>query len=407
MSQRFASAVAGVLFLLCLAARASGQPPAGAVAGDTRTQYPSFLANSYVGAGLGGIFYAFSNRQLEPGLHAASVEVPHAAVRVDLFGHEIAPRLSVQASYMRPVRYLRYVDVNGNQRANEVSLAFGGVTLRGSVPIAARLAAWGEGGLGIVSRFGLTVNGTTVLREAHFATPLVGGGIEYKLHEHVDVVGGLSVLPGRARFDQPATKVLTLGVRYWMRKLPPERVAANREGGAIFPLQMVRVGYSTNLLTYGANTFFSRIVPVFWSGDVETRRGLTLDYQRNLFHTRSRFAFDVGASASYWKSNAQKQVFRTFSVYPVLRFIVHHSRTADYYASYSLAGPSYISRVVIDGRDTGVRFTFQDFLGIGAYVGRGRRYDVEIGIKHYSNGNIFTQNAAVKIPLTVSIGRTF
>jgi hypothetical protein len=167
------------------------------------------------------------------------------------------------------------------------------------------------------------------------------------------------------------------------------------------------VGYSANTFAYGLNHFFSRTVPVFWWGEVETRQGVTLDYERNMFHTRKRFAFDLGASASYWKSSGKNDIFRTLSVYPLLRFTVRRTQSADVYVNYSLAGPSYVSRTVIDDRDTGVRFTFQDFMGLGVFLGKNRRTSVEIGIKHYSNGNMFPRNAGITIPLTLSLGQTF
>ena len=66
-----------------------------------------------------------------------------------------------------------------------------------------------------------------------------------------------------------------------------------------------------------------------------------------------------------------------------------------------------ISQSVIDNQNTGARFTFQDFMGIGMLLGRDHRLNAEIGIKHYSNGNLFTSNASVKVPLTFSIGYTF
>jgi len=148
-------------------------------------------------------------------------------------------------------------------------------------------------------------------------------------------------------------------------------------------------------------------VPIFWGGNVETRRGFTLDYQRNVFHTKKLFAFDLGASASYWNSNGNREIFRTLSAYPLFRIFLARARPADVYFGYSLAGPTYVSRAVIDGRKTGERFTFQDFMGVGAFFGKTRRMNAEIGIKHYSNGNIFTRNASIKIPLTLTLGLAF
>ncbi len=52
----------------------------------------------------------------------------------------------------------------------------------------------------------------------------------------------------------------------------------------------------------------------------------------------------------------------------------------------------------------GKHFTFQDFIGVGAFFGKARRMNAEFGVKHYSNGNIFTPNPGIMIPLTLTVG---
>jgi hypothetical protein len=74
---------------------------------------------------------------------------------------------------------------------------------------------------------------------------------------------------------------------------------------------------------------------------------------------------------------------------------------------YSIAGPSYISRINIDNHDTGEHFTFQDFMGVGVFFGPKRNLTVELNLNHYSNGNIFPHNDAVKVPLSFSVGYCF
>ena len=46
-------------------------------------------------------------------------------------------------------------------------------------------------------------------------------------------------------------------------------------------------------------------------------------------------------------------------------------------------------------------------MGVGLFAGKNRTFNVGIKTNHYSNGNIFTQNAGVKIPLTLSLGYAF
>ena len=99
--------------------------------------------------------------------------------------------------------------------------------------------------------------------------------------------------------------------------------------------------------------------------------------------------------------------FTTLSAFPLFRFTPLRLRALDAYLDYSLAGPTLISRSAIDGQDTGRKFTFQDFMGIGVYVGSGRHVNVEVRIGHYSNGNLFPQNAGVSIPLTFNLGYAF
>jgi hypothetical protein len=46
-------------------------------------------------------------------------------------------------------------------------------------------------------------------------------------------------------------------------------------------------------------------------------------------------------------------------------------------------------------------------MGIGMFSGKKRKFNSEIRIGHYSNGNIFPDNKGIKIPLTFNAGYTF
>ena len=82
---------------------------------DKRYQYPKILSNSFMGVSIGYINYPFSNAQLEPKFNATSVKVPHTAVRIILFGHEFNRYLSAQITYMRPVDWVEYKNINGDE----------------------------------------------------------------------------------------------------------------------------------------------------------------------------------------------------------------------------------------------------------------------------------------------------
>jgi hypothetical protein len=119
------------------------------------------------------------------------------------------------------------------------------------------------------------------------------------------------------------------------------------------------------------------------------------------------FSFDAGISAGYWKSKEKKEDVYTLSIFPTLRFTAIRSKHADIYLFYSVAGPSYISKTIVDEKDSGKHFTFQDFMGLGGFLGKEKKMNAEVSINHYSNGNIFVYNRGFKIPLTFTVGYTF
>jgi len=43
-------------------------------------------------------------------------------------------------------------------------------------------------------------------------------------------------------------------------------------------------------------------------------------------------------------------------------------------------------------------------MGTGIYFGEKRNLNAELMIGHYSNGNLFPHNDAVKVPLTLKVG---
>ena len=405
------------LLLIGLAGAASAQengardvPPGAQVQSapdDGRAQYPPFLSNSFVAFDVGFIGYPFSERQLEPGHRVESISIPHVAARAVLLGHHFGRYFSVQGSYMRPVKYVRYSGVDG-AGSGTVWMHFGTVTARGRLPLGSRASLYGELGPALTSRKGFPDAGDPVVRDAQFWSPLIGGGVEYHVSPTWDLLVGSSYIRERSDLQGPATTFTSAAVRYNMRPLPAERVAETLAAGYLFPEHLVQVGYATDAFGFGVNDFVSKTVPIFWGGTVEVKRShLSVSYQRNLFHSKKRFAFDVGVSAGQWRSGERAEVFRTVSVFPLLRFTMVRARRADVYVAYSVAGPSYISKRVIDGLGTGGPFTFQDFMALGVFVGRGRHVNLELNLNHYSNGNILRENAGVKVPLAIKAGYAF
>ena len=231
---------------------------------------------------------------------------------------------------------------------------------------------------------------------------LVGAGAEYRINREWGLAVGVVYSPAQSTPAQPKTVAYLGGFTYTVNPVIPPRDDA--EPYHIFPEHLFQLGYTTNALGYGFNTAVS---PVFWQGDVSVQRGFTVHYQRNVFHTDSVFSLDWGASLAYKLSRENHDKFLALSIFPLFRFTVLRREPADLYISYPLAGPTFISREVIDGQETGEHFTFQDLMGVGVYTGKNRHINIELRVGHYSNGNLIPQNPGIKVPLTFNVGYAF
>jgi hypothetical protein len=376
---------------------------------DTRTEYPRFLADSYVTLSVGSINYPFSNFQLEPGNRVDRISVPHAAVRLVLIGHRFHKYLSGQVSYMRPGRFVTYHNVNGTGIDRSVWIAVGEITLKSQLPLTKQLELYGEFGVSNTTRKGFSVNNVKVVDNTHVASLVIASGFEYHVDNNWDLLAGISYAGAHARHRQPETVFTSLGVRYNMR--PPNADGAGprvaEASPYIFPEYTAQLGFSTKQFGYTLNRTFSRQVPIFWGGEVEAANGIHARLQRNVFHTRKVFSLDLGVSAGVWKSYRDGDQFAAFSAYPLFRFTFARTPLADFYASYSVAGPTLMTKARIDRRDLGTYFTFQDLLGAGVYFGKRRNLVAELGIGHFSYGNLFAEYPGTKIPLTFNLGVAF
>lgn len=374
---------------------------------DSRTQYPRFLKNSYFNFNFGYINFPFSSEQLEPGYQVESITNHHFGMRLIFFGHRFNKNLSAQISYMKPLQYVIYNNINGDLSKHSVWMHSGTLSLKGELPVSKKISTYGEAGLAIFSRRGFQINNSFAVRDFSYSTVLLGAGLEYHINRKWGLLANFNYAPGNSENKQPHVLFYSAGAKYNLVPIPGEIVKRNAEAGFNFPKNILQIGYATNAFGYGVNNFLSKKVAIFWGGGIEVDKGLIVHYQRNIFHTRKVFSFDVGASAGYWKSNEKEEGFYTLSVFPTLRFTVVRSVPADFYLFYSVAGPSYISQTIIDEKDSGKHFTFQDFMGLGSFIGKEKKINAEININHYSNGNIFVYNRGVKIPLTFTIGYCF
>ena len=263
----------------------------GAGPDDTRTQYPAFMRDSYVSLRGGYIGYLFTATQLEPGFQAESIERPRPAVRLDFFGHHFTKNLAAQVTYMRPgpVRRIQQHQRQERQSSGVERLRRADLRL-GTAADRPKLSAYVEGGYGVTSRSGIVIDGKTALQPAHYGSALVGGGLAITGRRRSTSCSARPIRRAARRSSSRRRACTPPALRYNMRALPAATVAENRDAGFLFPANIVRAGYSTNLLGYGVNDLFSKWVVIFWGGHVDTKQGGSIEYERNVFHTKKRFA---------------------------------------------------------------------------------------------------------------------
>lgn len=372
--------------------------------GEKRIQYPWGLKNSYFGVNIGYINYSFSAAQLEPGYTVGAVKIPHIAPRLILYGHQFNKYLSAQISYMRPVDWVVYTNINGDNENHSVWMNTGSLTLATQVPLHKKFSLFAEAGLGIVTRKGFDINYVPVIKSTTYSTGFFGGALQYHLNRKWDLQLSTAFTPENKKQKQPQTVFYAAGFNYRLKELSTEKVQSNIRSGYYFAKHMLQLSYSTNGLGYGVNDLFSKTLPLFWGGAAHLKQGVSVHYQRNIFHARKVFSLDWAAGMGYWKSRKKEDEFFTMSLYPVLRFTAFRSRKTDLYVEYTVAGPTFISKTLIDNETTGRHFTFYDAMGIGMFTGKKKNLNAGIRIAHFSNGNVFAENNGVKVPLSFSLG---
>lgn len=377
---------------------------------DNRFRLPKVLQKSYFEVNVGSINYNFGKSQFEslPDYEFQVVEVPHTALRLVLFGYKFNNYFSAQISYMRPIYWVNYqYNINESSQKSSVWMNIAGLTGKAQFPITKNVSLFGEFGLGIITRHGaVSYDGAVIVKDANYSSYLLGGGVKYALNNRFDIHLSSIYSPQKSDVKQPATTFFAAGFTYNLHPLTEDKIQTSKKSDFIHPKHLFQVGYSSLIFGYGINNYLSDI-PVFWGGDSQVKQGLTFNYRRNIYHTAKYFSLDLGVGAAFFQSNENKEFFYTLAAYPVFRFNFLHTKPLDMYAYYSIAGPAFISKTIIDGFDGGEKFTFQDYMGVGFFMGERRNYNLEFNIGHFSNGNLFPQNSAVKIPFSINLGYAF
>jgi hypothetical protein len=161
--------------------------------------------------------------------------------------------------------------------------------------------------------------------------------------------------------------------------------------------------YDRNVL----NIEYPKKLPLFWEGQVKLQHGMELSYRKQWYHSKKRVSLDWGINLAAMRSRTDRQSLFAVSLFPSIRIWLFRYHSAQSYFSYTVAGPSYISKDFVDNTKTGRHFTFYDALNLGFIFGEKHNIDIGLEMAHYSNGNLFSQNPGFCVPLSLHLGYLF
>jgi hypothetical protein len=372
-----------------------------ALATDNYTTNPKWNKHWWLDVTAGYSDFAFTNADLAPGFHARSVTTNSTGFRGEL-GYNFNDYLAIELSLMRGVNWVQYHSLIAPNDWHSVWNSLFGLTLRPTLPLGRSVGLYGEAGLGYISRHGFSYQNTTVVTNDIVLTPLFGTGFIFNVWQDLFIdLNAIYSLPNTNQ-QQPQTWYTGLGLFYLLGSNP----ASATEISQWFAENLIQLNYM-NKSIFDGNIADSIYLPIFFTSDITVEQGLSLIYERNVFHTSKVFSLELGASLGNWTSSQLQQNFTTVSIFPEIKLWLVRCPRFDLYFTYSLAGPTIISRKRIDNYDTGTNFTFEDFIGFGTYLGKAKHFNMNIQLMHFSNGNLFPENPGVDVPLMFGLGYSF
>lgn len=380
------------------------------------TQFSPFLSKTYYNFNFGAVFYPYSNANLKPG-YASEILKKNVFSGRFLLGYKLKENLGLQFGVMRPASWFKFTDVNNIGYERSVWLNLWSLSLKRDFPISERMSFYTEIGIGNLARVGFSIGEEVIYGDAQYATLVSGLGLSYRLNEKWDFLVNALYLPKSKRHNQPYTFQTSVGLQYNVKQVPRKQALEYENSNEyFFPKRFIQIGYGSSQFGFGANLFFTMNakvgkfesvgIPIFWFGDSKAAHTLSLTYQQTAFHSKKLFSLDWGVSFTGFQTIDTKTNVFAVSIFPVVRFYVYRPKNFDFYLNYSIIGPTYISRKNLDGFKTGPHLTYQDFMGMGSFFGKNRKYNFELRIMHYSNGNNFPENAGVAIPVMLTFGKT-
>ena len=380
-------------------------------------QLTPFLERTYYNFNFGLIDTPFSNQNLPTAYRFESVKNNRFSGRF-LLGYKIKDNFSIQFGVMRPAKWFQFVDINGNNIEKSVWINVWSLSLKKDIQLNNKFGVFVEAGIGNMNRKGFSIDNTVVYKNAHYASFVAGIGLKYYLNNHWHFMLNSTYLPKSIKNNQPAISQATIGLLYNLKKSKAEKeTIKTTKNSYYFSKRLLQIGYANSAIGFYPNQFFAMEatigsfdsfgVPIFWVSDSRAKQTISLTYQQTVFRSKKLFSLDWGVSITGFQTEATKTKVLAFSIFPVMRFYLLRKDNYDFYTNYSIIGPTFLTKSNIDNLQTGPKITYQDFMGFGVFMGKERKLNIELRIKHFSNGNIFSKNSGVDIPVVLTIGKTF
>ncbi len=250
------------------------------------------------------------------------------------------------------------------------------------------------------SRHGIRKDDEFVVDNHSGGSLLVGAGLHHLIGKHF--LTGLMAQYSFSTDKMPYSFYVGGMAAYYFNSAASQPGDTDAEESVFFPKQELALSlYNRDVV----NVEYPRRIPFFWAGGVKLQHGFSLSYRRAFYHSQRHFSLEWGANAQSMTSQKNNTDLYALSLFSSLRYWFLRTTNTDAYFSYTLAGPTYISRNQVDDKATGKHFTFFDAITLGVIY----QHHLDLGLEmaHYSNGNLFPENPGFCIPLSLRIGYVF
>jgi len=121
---------------------------------------------------------------------------------------------------------------------------------------------------------------------------------------------------------------------------------------------------------------------------------------------KNDFRLSLGVGVSQLWNDFDDETVLIGSMLPTLRFFFGESTRFKPYA-FVTTGFSYMTEPGLGHQLLGGYFAFNDFFGVGSYIGPERKWSAGICWRHISNADLFQPNDGIDVPFYMLVGRRF